>query len=75
MAEQIAEIVWLSLVAYLGAGLFIAVLTLRFGLRRLEPTTSAMPFRVRPLLAPGLMALSPLIMTRLFGMRAKEGWR
>lgn len=72
MSEQLAEIIWLSLGAYLGVGLCIALPTLLFGLRRLEEGAAKMPLRVRLLIAPGLMALWPLVVARIFGLRAKE---
>lgn len=75
VTEQTAEIIWLSLGAYLGVGLVVAVPTLLFGLGRLEPGATAMPLRVRFLVAPGLMALWPLILARSFGVRAKEDRR
>jgi hypothetical protein len=72
MAEQTAEIVWLSLAVYFGVGFCVALPTLLFGLRRLETSAAAMPLRVRLLMAPGLAALWPLVIARTFGVRAKE---
>lgn len=72
MSEQTAEIVWLTLAGYLAVGLCVAIPTLLFGLRRLEPASAAMPLRVRLLILPGLAALWPLVMARVFGLRAKE---
>lgn len=75
MAEQSAEMVWLALAGYLGIGLCVALSTLLFGLRKLEPAAAAMPLRVRLLILPGLTALWPLIIARIFGLRAKEDRR
>ena len=75
MTVQAAEILWLSLSAYLGAGLCVAVSTLLFGLRKLEPAAAAMPLRVRLLILPGLAALWPLVIARSFGLRATENRR
>ncbi|MBY0567747.1 MAG: hypothetical protein K2P70_10565 [Hyphomonadaceae bacterium] len=72
MTEQLAELIWLSLGAYLCVGLCIALPTLLFGLRRLEAGAAKMPLRVRLLIAPGLIALWPLVLVRIFGLRAKE---
>ncbi|MBC7769833.1 MAG: hypothetical protein H7124_13710 [Phycisphaerales bacterium] len=72
MIEQAAEIVWLALAAYLGSGLCVAISTLLFGLRKLEPAAAEMPLRVRLLILPGLAALWPLVIARTFGLRAKE---
>lgn len=72
MTEQAAEIVWLSLAAYLWVGLCLAVSTLLFGLRQLETGAAAMPLGVRLLILPGLAALWPLVIARIFGLRAKE---
>ena len=72
MIEQTAEIVWLALAGYLGIGLCVAIATLLFGLRKLEPAAAAMPLRVRLLILPGLAALWPLVMARIFGVRATE---
>ncbi len=72
MTEQTAEIVWLALAVYFSVGLCIAFSTLLFGLRRLERGAAAMPLRVRLLIAPGLIALWPLVAARIFGLRAAE---
>lgn len=72
MTEQLAELIWLSLGAYLGVGLCVALPTLLFGLRRLEAGAAKMPLRVHLLIAPGLIALWPLVLVRIFGLRAKE---
>lgn len=72
MSEQTAALIWLSLVAYLSVGLIVAVATLSFSIKLLEPSAGAMPLRVRLLIVPGLMALWPLIVARLLGVRAKE---
>lgn len=75
MAERGAEIVWLLLGGYLAVGLMIAVATLLFGLRRLDPGAATMPPAVRLLVAPGLTALWPLVLARLLGLRAREDRR
>lgn len=72
MTDQLAEIIWLSFGAYSGVGLCVAAPTLLFGLRRLEAGAAEMPLRVRLLIAPGLIALWPLVLVRIFGLRAKE---
>ena len=72
MTEQTAEIVWLTLAGYLAVGLCVALSTLLFGLRKLEPAAALMPLRVRLLILPGLAALWPLVIARIFGRRAKE---
>lgn len=72
MTEQIATVIWLALAAYLAIGAVIAVLTLVFGLTRLEPSAAGLALRVRALIAPGLIALWPLVLVRLSGRRGKE---
>ena len=72
MTEQLAEGIWLSLGAYFAVGLCVAVPTLLFGLRRLDAGAAKMPLRVRLLITPGLIALWPLVLLRIFGLRAKE---
>jgi len=72
MTERAAELIWFSLGAYLSVGLIIALTTLAFGLKRIEPGAADMPLRVRFLITPGLAALWPFILVRLAGQRAKE---
>ncbi|NJK42389.1 MAG: hypothetical protein HC937_01130 [Aquincola sp.] len=72
MTESRGRTDWFSLGAYLSVGLIIALATLVFGLKRLEPGAADMPLRVRFLITPGVAALWPLIVVRLIGQRAKE---
>jgi hypothetical protein len=72
VSEQVAGYIWIALAAYLTIGAAIGALTLLFGLTRLEPSAAGMAFRVRALIAPGLMALWPLVLVRLSGRRGKE---
>ena len=75
MSEQTAAIIWLALAAYLGVGFVVAVLTLLFGLSRLDPGAVGMTARVRVLIFPGLTALWPLVVVRLCGVGPKEDRR
>lgn len=72
MTEATAELIWLSLAAYIGGGLIFAVVVLMIGLKRLEPGAANMPLRVRTLVLPGMAALWPLVLARLIGLRARE---
>jgi hypothetical protein len=72
VTEQTAIVIWLALAAYLAMGAVMAIFTLAFGLTRLEPSAAGMALRVRVLIAPGLMALWPLVLVRLSGRRGKE---
>lgn len=72
MAEQTVLLVWLSLAAYLGVGLLVAVTTIVFAMKRIEPGAGDMPLRVRLIVIPGLIALWPLVIVRLLGARARE---
>jgi hypothetical protein len=68
MTEQLALYVWLALGAYLALGALTALAVLTFGPSRLEPTAVKMAVRVRLLVAPGLIALWPLVLVRLAGL-------
>lgn len=72
MTEAAAQMIWLSVAAYLGLGCFVALLVLAFGLGRLDGAAASMPLRVRLIIAPGLAALWPLVLVRLAGIRPRE---
>ena len=72
MQERIAELVWLALAAYAGAGLMVALVLLFGGIGRIDRLAAGAPVRVKLLLLPGLTALWPAIVWRLLGGRPPE---
>lgn len=70
MTEAMAKAIWLGLAGWMGVGLVIGLGVILFGLKRL--TAADVPVRVRLLILPGLAALWPVIVLRLFGVRAPE---
>jgi hypothetical protein len=72
MTEAMAEAIWIGLAGYLGFGLLAGLGVTLFGLKRLVPGAGAMPLRVRLLILPGLAALWPVILVRLFGVTPPE---
>jgi hypothetical protein len=75
MTVTAAELIWSALFLYLAFGLLVGLLVVFFALKRLEPGSAAMPFRVRAVILPGLAALWPIVLLRLMGLRAKEDRR
>lgn len=73
MSERAAEVIWAGVGAYAGLGAVVALLLLFFGgLRRIDATAAVAPLRVKVLIAPGLVALWPLMLLRLAGVRPGE---
>lgn len=70
MSVDVAKAIWLGLAGWMGVGLVIGLGVILFGLKRL--TAADVPVRVRLLILPGLAALWPVIVLRLFGVRAPE---
>lgn len=72
VSEETAQQIWLAVGAYLCCGLFVGLFVVPFGLKRIDPAMAPTPTRVRLLILPGLVALWPLVVLRLVGVRAKE---
>lgn len=69
MSEATVSILLLALGAYLALGLVIGLICIFGGISRVDPAAKSMPFRARFLVLPGLIALWPLIATRLLSKR------
>jgi hypothetical protein len=72
VSEEAAQQIWLAVGVYLCCGLVVGLFAVLFGLKRIDPAMAPTPARVRLLILPGLIALWPLIVLRLVGVRAKE---
>lgn len=72
MAEMIALSIWLAIGVYGAIGVCVLLLLLAGGLARIDRNAAIAPLRVKLLIAPGLIALWPLVVRRLLGARAPE---
>jgi hypothetical protein len=61
MAVAWAETLLNVVALYLAAGAVFAVVFLAFGLRRLDPIAAAGPLRFKLLIAPGVVAIWPVM--------------
>lgn len=69
LAQAIVDVVG----AYVALGAAFAVVFLSFGLRRLDPIAASGPMRFKLLIAPGVVALWPLVLAMwLFGGARRE---
>jgi hypothetical protein len=69
MSEQAAGIIWMALGLYAGLGGFVALIAFA-RLARFDAEAARAPFYVKLLWAPGLVALWPLMLARLFKLSA-----
>jgi len=68
MTVELAQAVLDVVGAYFALGVAFAVVFLSFGLRRLDPIAASGPLRVKLLIAPGIVALWPVMLSMwLFG--------
>ncbi len=72
MTERAAELIWLTLGGYAGVGAVVALFLLAGGLRRIDAAAAEASLGVKLVIAPGLIALWPLIVVRLVGVKARE---
>ncbi len=72
MTVMTASFIWLAVAAYLGLGGLVAVAAATVFMRRLEPYGAPVPFHVRLLLVPGMIALWPVIVARIAGRKPVE---
>ncbi len=69
LAQAVLDVVG----AYFALGAAFAVVFLSFGLRRLDPIAAAGPLRFKLLIAPGIVALWPVMLSMwLFGGARRE---
>jgi hypothetical protein len=69
MAVEWAQTVVDAIGLYFAIGLVFAFVFLAFGLRRLDPVAAAGPLRFKLLIAPGVVALWPLMILLWAGGR------
>ena len=69
MTEAVAANIWLGVGAYATVGVVVTLVLMLGALKRLDPLAAAAPLRVKALIAPGLIALWPLVLARLFSGR------
>jgi len=68
MTVELAQAVLDVVGAYFALGAAFAVVFLSFGLRRLDPIAASGPLRFKLLIAPGIVALWPVMLSMwLFG--------
>ena len=72
MPERTAELFWIGLAAYAALGAVALVLLWSGGLARFDKAAAAAPWRVKLLLAPGMIALWPLLVARAAGVQPRE---
>jgi hypothetical protein len=72
MTEAIATWIWIGVGGYALAGLVVAVLLMAGGFRAFDATAAASPWRFKLMIAPGLIALWPVLVARLAGWTPAE---
>lgn len=72
MSERAAELIWLALAGYASVGAVVTLILLAGALRRIDIAAAAAPIRVKLLITPGLIALWPLLLVRLAGVKPCE---
>jgi hypothetical protein len=72
MPERAAELFWIGLATYAAVGAFVLVFLWSGVLARFDKAAAAAPWRVRLVLAPGMIALWPLMLARAAGRRPQE---
>ena len=73
MTVELAQAVLDVVGAYLALGAAFAVVFLSFGLQRLDPIAASGPLRFKLLIAPGIVALWPVMLSMwLFGGARRE---
>lgn len=65
MADAVARMLVVAAAVYLAPGLALAALALARGLERLDPATRGASLGFRLIVAPGLVALWPLLARRI----------
>lgn len=71
MSEQVAAWIWLCFMAYVAFGVLLWI-ALAFGLmKRLDASAAVAPWRVKAILAPGLIVLWPIVLSKLHKSRER----
>ncbi len=71
MSEQFALWIWLGLGAYAALGLLLWIALVVGLMRRLDSSAAVAPWRVKAVLAPGVIALWPIVLGLLFKPRER----
>ena len=69
MTEAIAANIWLGVGAYGAVGALVTLALWLGAMKRLDPVAAKAPWRVKALVAPGVVALWPLVLARLLRAR------
>jgi hypothetical protein len=65
MDIRLAEMIWLAVAGYAGAGAVVALALCVGLLRRFDPLAATAPWHVKLILAPGMMLLWPVMLVKL----------
>lgn len=65
MPEHIAARIWLCLAAYASLGVLVWIALILGLMKRLDTHAAAAPWRVKAILAPGVIALWPIVLALL----------
>jgi hypothetical protein len=65
VSEQIATWIWLCLTAYAASGALVWIALMLGLMKRLDASAAVAPLRVKAILAPGLIALWPIVLAIL----------
>jgi hypothetical protein len=72
MDESTATAIWLALAGYCALGALVLAWLTAGGMARLDRQAAAAPLQVKVMLAPGLIALWPLVLWRMAGVKPPE---
>lgn len=72
MPEQIAEWIWAGLAVYAALGASVSAVLMLGLLQRIDPLAADAPWRVKALIAPGLVALWPIMLVLLIRPKLHE---
>lgn len=70
MTEAVAINLWLGVGAYLALGALVTLALMLGAMKRLDPLAASASMWVKAIIAPGLIALWPLVLARLLRGRA-----
>jgi hypothetical protein len=75
VSEAAARAIWAGVGVYAALGLIVAAALLTVGLKRMDVQAARAPWRVKLLIAPGAVALWPLLVLRMAGVKPREDRR
>ena len=71
MIEALAADIWLGVGAYAAIGGLVTLALWLGAMKRFDPVAAHAPWRVKALIAPGVVALWPLVLSRLMQVKPK----